>query len=172
MAIARWSPISDLLAVHSRMDRLFNDRLTSGRDQGEYLSVASEYYLPMDVYQTDKEWVIRAAVPGADPGSVEVTCEGNTIRISGEIQRPDGVKPENYWLRENFYGKFQRQVTLPEDARCDESQAEFHNGMLVLRVPKDRARAQPKRIPVSAGVSTEAGTGTTSERQLENASRT
>jgi HSP20 family protein len=161
MAITRWSPISDLLAVHSAMDRLFNETLTPGRVRGESFAAAApaaEGDLPMDVYRTDTEWVVRAAVPGADPNSVEVICEGNTVKIRGEIKWPDGVKSENYWLRENFYGKFSREITLPEDALCDESKAEFQNGMLILHVPRDQARTQPKRIPVSAG--------TTSERQL------
>ena len=45
-------------------------------------------YLPLDVYQTDKDWVIRAAVPGVDPCAVEVTFDGGTITIRGEITPP------------------------------------------------------------------------------------
>jgi HSP20 family protein len=93
------------------MDRLFNESFTrpGGRGRGDTVDTESEGYLPMDVYRTDSEWVVRAAVPGADPNSVEVTCEGNTVRISGEIQWPKDVKSEDFWLRENFYGQFRRQ---------------------------------------------------------------
>jgi HSP20 family protein len=135
------------------MDRLFNESFTrpGGRGRGDTVDTESEGYLPMDVYRTDSEWVVRAAVPGADPNSVEVTCEGNTVRISGEIQWPKDVKSEDFWLRENFYGQFRRQVSLPEDAICDDSRAEFQNGMLILHVPRDVARTQPKRIPISSG---------------------
>lgn len=151
MALTRWSPITDLMALHNAMDRLFSESLASvGRGRTETLTASGEGYLPIDVYQTDKEWVVRAALPGADPQSVEVTGDGNTVRIKGEIKAPEGVKSEDYWLRENFYGNFSRQVTLPEDARFDQSRAEFQNGTLVLTVPRAQP-SKPKKIPVTAG---------------------
>jgi HSP20 family protein len=146
------------------MDRLFGESFSgTGRGATESLTTAGEGFLPLDIYRTDKEWVVRASVPGADPQTVEVICDGNTIRIKGEVKSPDGAKPENHWLRENFYGRFSRQITLPEDALCDQSKAEFHNGMLVLTVPRSQpAKSQPKKIPVVSGSS---ASGTTSERQ-------
>lgn len=161
MAITRWSPISDLISLHNAMDRLFSESFPgTGRGRGDALSALGEGYLPIDVYQTDKEWVVQASVPGADPQSVEVTCEGDTMKITGEIKPPQHeVKSENYWLRENFYGKFSRQVTLPENAMCDQAKAEFRNGMLVLTVPKSQpAKAQTRKIPITSG----AQAGTTS----------
>jgi HSP20 family protein len=161
MALTRWTPISDLVSLHNAMDRLFSESLAgTGRSRTEALTTVGEGYLPLDVYQTDKEWVVRASLPGADPQSVEVTCDGNTIKIKGEIKWPEGAKSENYWLRENFYGKFSRQITLPEEAMCDQSKAEFHDGMLVLTVPKSQpSKTQPKKIPVIAG---------TTHRQVES----
>ncbi len=171
MAITRWSPVSDLISLHNAMDRLFGDSFVgSGRSRGDSLTTMGEGYVPLDIYQTDKEWVVRSAVPGADPQTVEVTCDGNTIKIKGEIKWPEGAKSEDYWVRENFYGKFSRQITLPEEAQCDQSKAEFRNGMLVLTVPKSQPqKSHPKKIPVVAGTGT-ASTSST-ERQLESATR-
>lgn len=163
MSITRWSPLSDLVSLHNAMDRLFSENFPVPRGRGETIAATGEGYLPLDVYQTDKEWVIRAAMPGADPQTVEVTVDGNSITIKGEIMLPEGAKSENYWLRENFYGKFSRQITLPEDALGDQTKAEFRNGIVVLTVPKSQpSKAQPKKIPVTAG---------TSERKLDTAGR-
>lgn len=150
-SVIRWSPVSDLMSLHSAMDRLFGD--TFGvPGQSRTLGAVGEGYLPLDIYQTDKEWVIRAAVPGIDPSAVEVTFDGGQITIKGEIAPPTAVKPEQYWLRENFTGKFSRQVTLPEDALGEQAQAQFVNGMLILSVPKAQP-AKPKsvKIPISGG---------------------
>lgn len=150
-SVIRWSPVSDLMSLHSAMDRLFGD--TFGvPGQSRTLGAVGEGYLPLDIYQTDKEWVIRAAVPGIDPNAVEVTFDGGQITIKGEIAPPTAVKPEQYWLRENFTGKFSRQVTLPEDALGEQAQAQFVNGMLILSVPKAQP-AKPKsvKIPISGG---------------------
>jgi HSP20 family protein len=160
------------------MDRLFGDSFVgTGRGRGETLTTMEEGYVPLDIYQTDKEWVVRTAVPGADPQTVEVTCDGKTIKIKGEIKWPEGAKSEDYWVRENFYGKFSRQITLPEEAQCDQSKAEFRNGMLVLTVPKSQPqKSQPKKIPVTTGAGASSPSGTqsspsTTERQLESATK-
>jgi HSP20 family protein len=155
MAISRWSPISDLVSLHSAMDRLFNESLAgTGRRRGDTFGVVGEGFLPLDVYQTEKEWIVRAGLPNVDPQQVEITCDGNTIRIRGEVKPPPNMKSENYWMRENFYGAFSREITLPEETVCDQSKAEFVNGMLVLTLPKAQpSKSQVRKIPVTAGAS-------------------
>jgi HSP20 family protein len=165
-SVIRWSPISDLMSLHSAMDRLFGD--TFGvPGQSRTVGAVGEGYLPLDIYQTDKEWVIRASVPGVDPSTVDVTFDGGQISIKGEIKPPADAKSENFWLRENFYGKFSRQVTLPEDALGDQAKAQFLNGVLTLTVPKVQP-AKPKsvKIPISGGTSTN-----NEPRQLETAGK-
>lgn len=148
-SMIRWSPISDLMSLHSAMDRLFSESFgVPGTTRS--VNAVGEGYLPLDVYQTDKEWVVRASVPGVDPDAVEVTYDNGVITIKGEIKVPEGTRPENYWLRENYYGKFSRQITLPEDALGAEARAQFYNGVLTLTVPKAQP-VKPKavKIPIS-----------------------
>ncbi|HVH64859.1 MAG TPA: Hsp20/alpha crystallin family protein [Candidatus Acidoferrum sp.] len=165
-SVTRWTPISDLMSLHTAMDRLFSESF-GVPGQSRTVGAVGEGYLPLDIYQTDKEWVIRAAVPGVDPSTVDVTFDGGQISIKGEIKPPAEAKSENYWLRENFYGKFSRQVTLPEDALGDQAKAEFMNGVLTLTVP----RAQPAK-PKSVKIPISGGTGAHSEpRQLETAGK-
>lgn len=97
-------------------------------------------------------------MPSVNPEQVEVTCDGSTIGISGEITPPENTKPENYVMRENYYGAFSREVTLPEETMWDHSRAELRNGMLVLTLPKAApSKPQAKKIPVTAGTGNEAG---------------
>jgi len=150
-SVIRWSPISDLMSLHSAMDRLFGD--TFGvPGQARTVGAVGEGYLPLDIYPTDREWVIRAAVPGVDPNAVEVTFDGGQITIKGEIKPPADARPESYWRLENFYGRFSRQVTLPDDAQGEQANAQFVNGMLTLTVPKAQP-AKPKsvKIPIRGG---------------------
>ncbi len=138
--LVRWSPLSDLMSLHSAMDRLFGDTFGAGATIGRLVGAVGTGYLPLDVYQTEKDWVSRAAVPGVDPSAVEVTFDAGTITIKGEITPTENGHPENFWLRENFYGKFSRQVTLPEEALGEQSKAEFKNGLLTITVPLARRR--------------------------------
>ena len=150
-SVIRWSPVSDLMSLHSAMDRLFGDTFgVSGPSRT--VGAAGEGYLPLDIYQTENEWVIRAAVPGVDPNAVEVTFDGGQITIKGEIKPPADARPEQFWLREIFAGKVSRQVTLPDAAVGEQAKAQFANGLLILTVPKAQP-AKPKsvKIPVEAG---------------------
>jgi len=45
--------------------------------------------LPVDVYATPKELVIRASMPGLDPEDVEITIEGETLTLP----KAEGAKP-------------------------------------------------------------------------------
>ena len=152
-SVIRWSPISDLMSLHSAMDRLFGDSFgVSGPARS--VGAAGEGYLPLDIYQTDREWVIRAAVPGVDPNAVEVIFDAGQIMIKGEIKPAADVGPEHYWLRENFVGKFSRHVTLPEDTVGEQARAQFVNGILILTVPKaEPAKPRSVKIPISGGTS-------------------
>jgi len=152
-SMIRWSPVSDLMSLHNAMDRLFSDSF-GFPGSTRSVNAVGEGYLPLDVYQTDKEWVVRASVPGVDPNAVEVTFDSGVITIKGEIKLPEGTRPESYWLRENYYGKFSRQISLPEDALGDQAKAQFYNGVLTLTVPKAQP-AKPKsvKIPISGAQS-------------------
>src|SRR5207237_10029190 len=98
----------------------------------------------------------RMGDPGRRSGSRSQRGRGYLRRRpdhdQGEIRPPADARPEQYWLRENFSGKFSRQVTLPEDAVGEQAKAQFVNGLLILTVPKAQP-AKPKsvKIPISGG---------------------
>ena len=172
MAISRWSPVSDLVSLHNTMDRLFSDSYAGRgrRRQDDIFGVIGEGFLPLDVYQTEKKWVIRAGVPNVNPEQVEVTCDGNTIRIAGEIEAPEENESQNYIMRENFYGAFSREIALPEETMCEQATAEFRNGMLVLTLPKAQpSKHQAKQIPVKAA-ETNGSESKGSQQQIESKS--
>jgi len=67
MAIVRWSPARELLSLRDQMDRLMDEMWGSawGRRTSWDGVVAS---FPVDVYQTEKEYVVKATLPGVKPG--------------------------------------------------------------------------------------------------------
>ena len=145
MSISRWDPFRDLITLREAMDRLFEEsfvrpgtRWTAGQDEG-YCPV------PVDIYQTDEEIVVLATVPGLDPHDVEITIEGDTLTIRGEIQGP----PENvtYVLRERPCGKYQRSLRLNIPVQADKAEATFDKGILTLMIPKQE-KIRPKQIQV------------------------
>ncbi|MCD6290379.1 MAG: Hsp20/alpha crystallin family protein [Anaerolineae bacterium] len=143
--LTRWDPISDIMSLRQAMDRLIEESLSrSGWTRRG--TQEQEWRLPVDAYTTPEEVVIIASIPGVEPDDVEITLEGETLTIRGEIPGP--VENVNYVLQERTYGKFSRTLTLNVPVDPDKAEATFQNGVLTLRIPKAEA-IRPKVIKVT-----------------------
>ncbi|MBV8444731.1 MAG: Hsp20/alpha crystallin family protein [Candidatus Dormibacteraeota bacterium] len=147
MAVARWNPWNDLFDLHNQVDQLFSSLAEPSRSNGVGGDVVN---LPVDIRQTDDEFVIEASVPGFAPEQVEVTFDDGVLTIKGQRSQENERKDGQYVRRERRQASVYRQIGLPAEVRADEISAAFDNGVLHVTVPRAQ-KAQPKRIPVTAG---------------------
>ena len=150
MAVARWNPWNDLFDLHNQVDQLFSSLAEPSRSNGVGGDVVN---LPVDIRQTDGEFVIEASVPGFKPDQVELTFDDGVLTIKGERSNETEQREGQYVRRERRQASVYRQIGLPAEVRADEISAAFENGVLRISVPRAQ-KAQPKRIPVSGGEST------------------
>jgi len=130
----------DVFGIEPYLDRLF-DLDTSLWD----LPATS---FPIDVIETDNEYLVRASVAGFDPEQLEITFENNTLTIKGEIKEENKDEQQGrYHIRERYAGTFYRSVSLPGMIDQNQISAETDNGVLTIHLPK-KPEAQPKRIEV------------------------
>lgn len=145
MYITRWSPARDAMSLRDAMDRLFEDsfvRPWSAQDSGQRVA-----NLPIDAYTTENEIVVMAAVPGARPEDVEITVEGETLTIKGDI--PEVAENGNAIFAERFHGPFARTLQLNVPVDVDHIEATFDSGVLTVVLPKSE-EVRPKVIKVQA----------------------
>jgi len=100
-----------------------------------------------DIYETDKEIVVKAELPGLKKEDVFVSIENNVLMIRGERKFEGEVKRENFHRVERTYGEFLRSFTLPTFIDANKILAEFKDGLLMVTLPK-REEAKPKQIEV------------------------
>lgn len=143
MAIVRWSPFQELARVREAMDRLWEDSFP--RLAPDLWGHAGE--LPLDIYETPNDLVVKAVIPGVKPEDVEGNITGDTLTIRGQVKEENDVSERDYLLRERRYGAFSRTVHLPGMLKTDKAEAVFENGVLTLTIPKAE-EAQPKAIKV------------------------
>jgi len=141
-AIIRWSPAREIVRLSDAMDRMFEDAWTRPMSA----RAEREVRLPLDVYTTPSEIVILANVPGLAPDEVDITLEGDTLTISGEIKPP---AENEYIFQERGHGKFSRMLTINTPIDQAKIEATFENGVLTITLPKTE-EVKPKTIKVSA----------------------
>lgn len=138
----------DMISLRSAMDRLFNESYVPGQSAGSTRGV-----MPLDVYATENEVVVLAAVPGMNADDIQITIEKNTVTLSGtmpNVAESQDAKDVSWYLHELPYGTFERTLTLPTQLDSNRAEATFENGMLRLTLPKAETE-KPKQIKVKVG---------------------
>lgn len=103
----------------------------------------------VDMYETDKDIVIEANLPGCDKKDIRVKVEDNLLTISGEKNEEKETKKKNFYQKEQQFGSFQRTLSLPRYANTEAAKASYEKGVLKVTLPKtEKSSESGKRIDV------------------------
>ena len=144
------SPVFSLQREMNRMfDRFFSD-FSPTRWWDEEISGG---YLPrVDVKETNKEIRVEAELPGMNEKDIDISVSDNVLTLRGEKRLEREEKNEGYYHVERSYGKFHRDIPLPEEVETDKVDAVFKRGILTIHLPKKpEARRKSKRIEIKTG---------------------
>jgi HSP20 family protein len=142
--LVKYGPWRDMLDLEERVNRMFGD-LAPRRIREE--SLIGSWEPAIDVYETDKDFVLKAELPEVEEKDVHLSMEGNILTIRGERRREEEVKEENYHRTERFYGSFCRSFALPDTVDRDKIKATFKGGVMKLNLPKKEV-VKPKEIKI------------------------
>jgi HSP20 family protein len=146
MAIIRWDPFRDLVTLRDRMNRLFEDAVSTARTEEKDM-ISSSWVPAVDIYEDEKQLVLTAELPGINEKDVDIKIEDNTLSIHGERKLEKETREENYHRIERAYGSFYRSFTLPNHIDQDKIQAEHENGVLRIIMPK-KPELQPRKVKI------------------------
>jgi HSP20 family protein len=142
MAITRWDPYREVMALQNRVNSLFRDM--SGGDE----AVAASSFVPaVDIYEDPQKVMLKLEVPGIEQKDLHVNIENNTLTVTGERKFEAEEKEENFHRIERRYGNFYRAFTLPNTVDTENVSASYNAGVLKLELKK-KAEAQPKQIEI------------------------
>ncbi|MCC7461783.1 MAG: Hsp20/alpha crystallin family protein [Gammaproteobacteria bacterium] len=149
MAMVRWTPFEGI-------DDFFNRMLPGAARTGQRLGIGEggrmvvEWAPSADISETDKEYLIRAELPGVKKEDVKVTMEQGVITVSGERKQHQEDKGEKFHRVETFQGSFARSFTLPDDVDSAAVSCESREGVLTVHLPK-QARRKPTPVEIKVG---------------------
>ncbi len=90
-----------------------------------------------NVKETEKEFVIEAAVPGLEKKDFKIDLKERLLTISAEKEvKEEKNDSENYFRREFCYGSFSKSYQLPESVNAEKISASYENGILSVSIPK------------------------------------
>ena len=146
--LTRWEPVRETMTLRDAMDRLFDDAFTRPfslmREGGTAWSSPA-----IDMYQTDNEVVVKAALPGMKADEVQINVTGDILTLKGELKHEEEKKDRSWHVREHRWGAFERSITLPTGVISDKAKADFENGILTITLPKSE-QVKPRTITVKA----------------------
>jgi HSP20 family protein len=137
----------DMVTLRDAMDRLFDEAFT--RPWGSRDGVGGISAPAVDMYQTENDVVVKAAVSGMKADDMQINVTGDMLTLKGEIREKNEVKDKAYHIREQRWGSFERNIPLPTLIMADRGKAEFEDGVLTITLPKAE-EVKPKTISVKA----------------------
>src|ERR1700761_1698681 len=145
MAINRWDPYRDAMALQHRLNSLFQDFTRNGENEPV---TATSFVPPVDIYEDEHKLVLKIEIPGMRLEDLDVRMENNTLTVKGERSFVSEGKEENFHRVERRYGSFYRAFTVPNTVNPEGIKAEYDAGILNLQLEK-KPESKPKQIKVN-----------------------
>jgi HSP20 family protein len=135
--------------------RIFGSSMSSMDAGGE-----SSFWSPaIDVTQREGQLLVHAELPGLKPEEVKVELAADSLIIEGERRMEQEENKGGAYRSERKYGRFYREIPLPEGANTEEAKAQFRDGVLEVTVPVPEQRSNRRSIPIETGSSSQTASG-------------
>jgi HSP20 family protein len=112
------------------------------------LAEAAPAEIRIDVTENDKDYLVRAEIPGAKKEDIRVSVDGNFVSIAAEVKKEREEKSGGRTLvRETYYGSASRGFSLAHEIDGKAVVAKLEDGVLKLTLPKHEGTAA-RAIPI------------------------
>ena len=132
--IHKWEG-KNLYYLIEKINQLFEEIFSAGRVSSRQMP-ASEFAPPMDIYETEREVVVTAEVPGLRQEDINISIKDNILSLDGERKFERNLKKEHYRRIERNYGPFRKTFALPPNIYKEKIEAKLIDGVLYIQLPK------------------------------------
>lgn len=102
---------------------------------------------PLDVYRRGEDVWVHVDLPGVAADSIDLDVERNVLTVTAE-RKWMPVDGDQVYRSERKQGTFRRQLHLGQGLDTESIEADYHDGVLTLRVPVAE-KAKPRKITVN-----------------------
>lgn len=112
---------------------------TTTKPAGGSARTAGVGQVALDIFEYDDYYIIKAPIAGVRLADINIDIIEDVLTIRGTRRQNDNIPEEQYYLKECFWGEFQRSVTLPCSIDARQVKATFNkDSILKVIVPKEK----------------------------------
>lgn len=112
------------------------------------ISNRSLFYPDMDIAENEHEWLVFAELPGVKKEDISISINDSILKLSATKERITHEKESKQRVKEIRYGKFERNIKLASDLDVSEIDAKLENGILNIRIPKNKKKSKEIEIKI------------------------
>jgi HSP20 family protein len=150
--------LSPMDHIHAEFDRLADTMLRGFGLSGGWPAAAGDTRLAetaikakVDIYGTEKEYVIEADLPGVDEKDVSIELTDDLLVITAEKRRDEKTEDKGYYRVERSFGSYRRVLDVPDDADRNAIKAKFDKGVLCITMPRTaKVERKGRTIPIQS----------------------
>jgi HSP20 family protein len=105
----------------------------------------------VNVYETEKDVVVEAAVPGLEEKDIHIEATEDSLTLRCQKQAKREEEQDGYYRQEFSYGSFSRTIDIPVAVKSEEAKAELKQGKLTITIPKlEPSKPKATKVPIVA----------------------
>jgi HSP20 family protein len=105
--------------------------------------------LVVDVYETNEDFVVLAAIAGIQIKDLDISLEKDMMIIKGDRCDPQLHSEKKYFYQECYWGPFSRKIVLPENIDIDKADAQIDKGILTVKIPRNETGSGKVGVKIS-----------------------
>ena len=135
-------PFEEMSRMQRVMNRMFNDSFgrASRIDSGMFGNLRASFDPAIDVKEQEDSYIVIVDLPGVNKDTINISAQPNSVTISGErsVEKEEQDDTKGFYRAERSFGSFQRTIPLMERIVPTEVAAETAEGVLVIKLPKEK----------------------------------
>ncbi|MCP4269845.1 MAG: Hsp20/alpha crystallin family protein [Candidatus Brocadiaceae bacterium] len=123
-----------LMAKHSNIEKLFEEFFFKAKSHD--FASTTPWQPPTDVYETEKDIIVRMAISGLQPEDISVQFSDQILTVSGKRGDDSAHQKVCFYQVEIRYGYFEREIKIPKQVDANNIHATYENGFIMITIPK------------------------------------
>jgi HSP20 family protein len=116
-----------------------------------WLSRFENKFPAVNISENERQYEIDLVVPGFKKEDIKIKVDDNMLTVSAETKTESKEEDKREFTRREYnYSSFTRSFHLPDNAKDDNIDAHYEDGVLTIKIPKTEMQVKAtKEVPVN-----------------------